>query len=83
MLRSDRDAGRNEAGKTAREDAVTDFNASALDSDPQGMGMLRAVIGPAKRQPSGEADFRAAEAAAENRSVRRRGHARREARASL
>ncbi len=62
---------------------MTDFNAFALDSDPQGMEMLRAVIGPAKRQPSGEAGLRAAEAAAENRSVRRRGQTRREARAGF
>ncbi|WP_188312064.1 hypothetical protein [Salinarimonas soli] len=58
---------------------MTNLNASALDTDPRGMDLLRAVIGPVKRQPAGEAGFREAEA----RSERRRAPSRREARASL
>ncbi len=63
---------------------MTDLSASALDNDPQGLDLLRSVLGQPKRLPLGQAGFQAAEAAAEARvSARRRGRARRELRPSL
>ncbi len=63
---------------------MTDFNASAIETDPQGLAMLRSVLGQPKRAPAGEASLRAAEASAELRSVRRRaGRTRAESRPSF
>lgn len=62
---------------------MTDFNASALDTDPQGIELLRAVLGEPKRSALGQPAMRAAEAASDLRASRRRTRARREFRAGL
>jgi hypothetical protein len=72
-----------EAGLEQGKAAVTDFNASALDTDLQGLEFLRAVLGEPKRAAVGQPAMRAAEAASDLRSARRRARSRREMRAGL